>query len=489
MDIRIVNGIIRGVREYGCVSFKGIPYAKPPVGKLRFLPPKPCEDWFGALDCTYYGPRPIQLPPPWCLDSSTAVYGEDCLNINVWTPNIDDKKRPVLFNIFGGGHMEGSNSELGSEGYHLLADRDIVVAAPNYRVGALGYLYLGHLLGSDYASSGNLGLLDLILALKWVKENISFFGGDPDRITIAGQSAGGKSVMSLLLAPEANGLFQGAVAMSGALQGIKDIGTEIMLTRNFLQASGMKEEEVEKLLSLPAEEIVKMQERANSIYFKAESYGSTADGIILPGDIESAIKSSSITKVPVIMGHTREELFFPPGWEAADIGTEAVRKKFRWKFGDNSEQVMEYYNRLRSDTSYPQAYGIASTDYTYVQSYLRTAALLWEQHFPLWLYRWDYTGGLLAGHSSDNEALFGRTLPQKFNTNPEITARLDKTFKDAILQFVESGNPCTSELLNWQPYSSLHKCRMLFDTHCHTEPLELSYHTSFPLQVFKLSPM
>lgn len=489
MDIRIVNGIIRGVREHGCISFKGIPYAKPPVGKLRFMPPEPCEDWFGALDCTYYGPRPVQMPPPWCLDSNSAVYGEDCLNINVWTPGIDDKKRPVLFNIFGGGHMEGSNSELGSEGYHLLTDRDIVVVAPNYRVGALGYLYLGHLLGSDYASSGNLGLLDLILALKWVKENISFFGGDPDRVTIAGQSAGGKSVMNLLLAPKAKGLFQGAVAMSGALQGIKDIGTETMLTRNFLQSSGMKEEEAEKLLSLPAEEIVKMQERANNNYFKAESYGSTADGITLPTDIESAINNGSITKVPVIMGHTKEELFLSPDCEAADIGTEAVRKKFRWKFGDNVSHVMEYYNGLHGDTGYPLSYGITSTNFTYVQAYLRTASLLYEQNFPLWLYRWDYTGGFLAGHSSDNEALFGRTLPQKLKANPEITARIDKTFKDAILQFVETGNPCTGELSDWQPYHSLHKRRMLFDTHCRMESLELSYDTAFPLQVFKLSSM
>jgi len=169
MDIRINNGIVRGLREQGSISFKGIPFAKPTKGKRRFLPPEPCDDWFGALDCTRNGPRPPQTPPPWCLDSASAKYRESCLNLNVWTPAIDDKRRPVLFNIFGGGHMEGSNSELGSEGSRLLQDRDIVVVSSNYRIGALGFLYLGHLLGNDFASSGSLGLLDHILALKWVQ--------------------------------------------------------------------------------------------------------------------------------------------------------------------------------------------------------------------------------------------------------------------------------------------------------------------------------
>ncbi len=485
MDLRISNGIIRGMREHGCISFKGIPYAKPPLAELRFQPPEPCEDWFGALDCTCYGPRPVQMPPPWCLDRHLAVYGEDCLNLNVWTPNIDDKKRPVLFNIYGGGHIEGSNSELGSEGYRLLPGRDMVVVAPNYRVGALGYLYLGHLLGGKYASSGNLGLMDLILALKWVQKNIAYFGGDPDRVTIVGQSAGAKSVINLLAAPEARNLFHGAVAMSGGLQSIKSIQTEIKLTKNFLHALELREEDAAKLLTLPAEDIVKAQERANQVYFKVESYGPTADGIVLPLDVEAAVRSGDIARVPVIMGHTKEELFFPPGSDGTDIGREEVMKKLRWKFGDNAERVMECYDRLRSEAEYPEAYGSAVTNYTYAQAYLRTASLLTQQKLPLWLYRWDYSGGDIAGHSSDNEALFGRTLPQKFKTNPEVTKLVDQLFRDAILNFVETGNPNGGIVPHWPSYDEEHRERLLIDAECHTGHLELDFDPSFPLQVFK----
>ena len=171
---RIKNGLIKGCRESGTTAFKGIPFAKPPIGEYRFKAPVPCEDWEGVLDCTEYGPRPIQVPPPWCVDRDSAIYAEDCLNINVWTPNIDGEKRPVIFNIFGGGFMEGSNSEIGSEGYRMMKERNVVVVSPNYRVGALVALYLREIFGDEYKDSGNLTLLDQILALKWVKGNIEY---------------------------------------------------------------------------------------------------------------------------------------------------------------------------------------------------------------------------------------------------------------------------------------------------------------------------
>ena len=187
MKISIQNGIIQGIYEHGCLAFKGIPYAKPPVKELRFLPPQPCEDWHGVLDCSRYGPRPIQFPPDYCLDKDSAVYSEDCLNLNVWTPSVNGKKRPVLFNIFGGGHMSGSNSELGSEGYRLVRDNDIVLFL-QLSGRSIRFSLSGTFARKSYESTGNLGLLDLILALKWVRNNISHFGGDPNQVTIVGQS-------------------------------------------------------------------------------------------------------------------------------------------------------------------------------------------------------------------------------------------------------------------------------------------------------------
>ncbi|MDR3139496.1 MAG: carboxylesterase family protein [Treponema sp.] len=488
MEIKINNGIIKGLYEKGVYAFKGIPFAKPPVGNLRFKPPVPCEDWVGALDCTCYGLRPCQNPPPWCEDRAIAVYGEDCLNLNVWTPGTGGKKRPVVFNIFGGGHMEGSNSEIGSEGYNLAHGRDIVVVAPNYRVGALGYLYLGHLLGEEYAASGNSGLLDQVLALKWVKDNIGFFGGDPNRVTIIGQSAGGKSVANLMVTPEASGLFHGAVAMSGALQSITDIQTDKALTGNFLSAMGLQEKDASKLLSCPVRDILEAQEVANKIYFKAESYGPTADGIVVPLDIKAYILQGKLPKIPVLMGHTLEELNFPPEAGAEDIGLEALADKFRWKFGDNGAYIMELYKKARLTKSYPEAYGSIATEYTYVQAYMQTAELFINQGLPVWLYRWDFRGGHIAHHSSDNEALFGRSNPLKLQREPGATRFLDHAFQDALLSFVEEGHPRGPDLPPWNPCARGELSRLLFDVPPGQEKLEkFSYDRNFPLQVFRLS--
>lgn len=485
MDVRITNGIVRGITEQGCLAFKGIPFAKPPVGDLRFQPPQPCDDWFGALDCTRYGPRPIQTPPPWCLDRDSAVYGEDCLNLNVWTPAADGKKRPVLFNIFGGGHMEGSNSELGSEGWRLVGEEDIVFVAPNYRVGALGYLYLPHLLGDTYAASGNLGLLDLILALHWTRENVAHFGGDPDRITLVGQSAGGKSVMDLLLAPAARGLFHGAFAMSGAWQSIKSIETERYFTSHFLRCMGLEEAQAAALLTCPPEQLRQAQEEANKTFFKAESYGATADGIVLPLDVTAAAAGGGLASVPVVLGHERQELYPLPDANP-DMDEETAAQKFRWKFGANWERPYALYKRLCKTRSPALAYGEAATEYTYADGCRRAAALLAGGEAPLWLYRWDYDGGLTACHSSDNEALFGRTHPEKRKRRPADTALLDRQFRRAVLSFVQTGVPSVPDAPAWEPCNLKQPMRMLFDVPCRMEHTALSFDTDFPLQVFRL---
>jgi para-nitrobenzyl esterase len=488
MKIKINNGVIKGLYEKGVYAFKGIPFAKAPAGDLRFKPPVPCGNWPGILDCTRYGPRPCQNPPPWCGDRATAVYGEDCLNLNVWTPAADNKKRPVAFYIFGGGHMEGSNSEIGGEGYNLAHGRDMVVVSPNYRVGALGYLYLGHILGEEYAASGSSGLLDQILALEWVRDNISFFGGDPNRVTIIGQSAGGKSVANLMISPRASGLFHGAIAMSGALQSITDIQTDKALTWNFLSAMGLKEKDAAKLLSCPAGDILEAQEAANKIYFKAESYGPTADGIVVPLDIKEYILQGKLPKIPVMMGHTREELYFSPEAGAEDISFEAAADKFRWKFGDNGVYIMELYKKARLAMDYPEAYGSLATEYTYVQACMRTAELFRNQGLPVWLYRWDFRGGHIAHHSSDNEALFGKSNPLKLQREAQATRFLERLFQDAVLSFIEDGYPHSPDLPPWDPCTQREISRFVFDLPLRQEKLtELSYDQNFPLQVFCIS--
>ena len=483
---RIKNGLIKGCKESGTTAFKGIPFAKPPIGEYRFKAPVPCEDWEGVLDCTEYGPRPIQVPPPWCVDRDSAIYAEDCLNINVWTPNIDGEKRPVIFNIFGGGFMEGSNSEIGSEGYRLMKERNVVVVSPNYRVGALGALYLREIFGDEYKDSGNLTLLDQILALKWVKGNIEYFGGDPGHVVIVGQSAGGKSVLNLMLAKECKGLFHGAVAMSGALQAVKDTRTMHNMAMLFLKMLDIPIGDPKVLEEIPVKSILDAQERMNQVFFKAESYGATADGLHLPIDVEAAVNAGDLADVPLIIGHTKEELFMDSRQDNPDIGLDNVKKKLYWKFGDNYEHVLNVYRERLHVKGYQAAWGETVTEYTYVQAYERSAEVLMRMGRKCWLYRWDYKGGSLANHSSDNEALFSRTNAEKVAYDPILTATVDRCFQDLILNFVEFGNPVVHEECEWMPYSKEHRERLLIDEICTKEEMFPMYDKEFPLQVFRL---
>lgn len=488
MELAIHHGRIRGGFEQGMYAFKNIPFGAAPVGSLRFKPPIPAPKWDGVLDCTKFGPRPIQTPPPWCVDRDIAVYAEDCLNLNVWTPGVDMKKRPVVFYIYGGGHMEGSNSESGWDGPHLVGSRDIVMVCANYRVGALGYLYLEKALGEGYEASGCLGLLDQILALKWVKENIAFFGGDPDRVTIMGQSAGGKSVMNLLVSPLAKGLFHQAIAMSGALQSIKDASTSAKLTQTFLHAIGLGEKDALQVLEKSPREIAAAQEKANETYFKAESYGPTADGIVLPEDVESYILAGNLPKIPVLMGHTLEELYLQPGTDQTDIDDESLRKKLTWKFGLGGGYVFDQYKKARRTMEYAGAYGHVATDYTYVQAFLRTASLLVEAGLPVWLYRWDFRGGTIAHHSSDNEALFQRMQPAMRLGHEASCDHICEVIRDAWLSFIETGSPACASLPGWPACQQGNAARMLLNHACRLEPIALDgFDRDFPLQVMRLA--
>ena len=168
MIIETKSGKVEGYPENGMIAFKGIPFAEAPVGKLRFKPPVPAAPWNGILKADKYGKRSLQTQEQGYCDE--IGFSEDCLNLNVWIPDSSATKRPVIFYIHGGGHFSGANSDPFFDGPHLIKDREAVMVAPNYRLGALGYLYLKDYLGDEYADSGNCGLLDQILALRWVHD-------------------------------------------------------------------------------------------------------------------------------------------------------------------------------------------------------------------------------------------------------------------------------------------------------------------------------
>jgi para-nitrobenzyl esterase len=224
MSIAVVAakcGKLEGLDRNGLYLFKGIPYAEAPVGDLRWMPPQPKKPWDGVRTAREYGAICCQPVIPGvedfgAPDFSGCAQSEDCLFLNVWTPGLDNKKRPVFFWIHGGAFYLGAGNEPFLEEGVLSRRGDIVVVSINYRLGAFGFINLNEITGGKISATGNEGLLDQVAALRWVKENIAAFGGDPDRVTVGGFSAGGMSVATLMGLPAAKGMFQQAMNRSGA---------------------------------------------------------------------------------------------------------------------------------------------------------------------------------------------------------------------------------------------------------------------------------
>src|SRR5690242_845548 len=220
--VQTTAGKIRGAMQDKVHSFKGVPYGASTEGAGRFMPPVKPQAWTGVRDALEFGPASPQVPSNLIPESmaqqpKTDANGtEDCLHLNVWTPGLGSGKRPVMVWFHGGGYSAGSANWAMYNGAHLAAKHDLVVVTVNHRLNVFGYLYLAGLGGEKYAHSSNVGMLDIVASLEWVRDNISAFGGDPGNVTIFGQSGGGGKVSTLLAMPAAKGLFHRAIAMSGS---------------------------------------------------------------------------------------------------------------------------------------------------------------------------------------------------------------------------------------------------------------------------------
>ncbi len=241
--------------------FLGIPYAGPPSGANRFRPPIPAAPWQGVLDCTGPGPAAPQNPespaPPGTKPRSWSEDG--CLNLNIWTPGTDGPARPVMVWIHGGAYLLGANSDVMYDGGRLAAASGAVLVSINYRLGALGFLHLAELLGPGYEDSSNLALLDQLEALRWIRSNISAFGGDPDNVTVFGESAGAAAIGTLLGMPASEGLFRRAIMQSGTAERYRQPEESAGIVLEFLELCGLERGSAGGLLTLPVERLLEAQ--------------------------------------------------------------------------------------------------------------------------------------------------------------------------------------------------------------------------------------
>ena len=310
---RTETGVVQGVVDSATnvLVFRGIPYAAPPVGDLRWRAPQPAAKWSGVRDASKLGHNCMQHQPYDDIDPFTAGVSEDCLYLNVWTASLAPKaKRPVLVWIHGGGFWAGFGGEERHNGAPL-AKKGAVVVTLNYRLGAFGFLADPALASSPRDPIGNFGLLDQIAALKWVKRNIARFGGDPNRVTIFGESAGGMSVGSLIASPLAKGLFQRAILESGT--GVNGLGvftrdtarTIAMQFVDSLHLTGSGVDLARQLRAADAKDVLNASLHLGPPY--SPRFFPVVDGKVLPHAVDTALMNGTANLVPVIVGTNRDE--------------------------------------------------------------------------------------------------------------------------------------------------------------------------------------
>lgn len=450
------RGPVRGLAAPDCTSFRAIPFAAPPVGPLRWAPPVPPEPWTAVRDATTPGPaswQPVGGPLDGLVpDMGSDVQGDDCLHLDVWTPSTEGS-RPVLVWIHGGAFSLGANSLSVYDGSRLAASGDVVVVGINYRLGALGFLVL-----DDPSCTANVGLLDQVAALEWVRDEIAAFGGDPSRVTIFGESAGGGSVLSLLSMPSAKGLFAGAIVQSGATDLLLDRAGASEVAATFARCAGIEPGDVTALRALDGPAVVAAQADAAMQLFGSVGtmpFHPCVDGDVLPLSwLEAA--TAGVNPVPVVIGTTRDEmdLFASFDPSAATLDDEGLRARLRSTGVDVDSLVAAY--AATGTVAAPAVWRRVTTDMSMWLPALRIATARAE-HGPTWMYRFDWEAA-----SPDMGAPHGIDIPFPFGTiddggwesfidDPTAAGPLSAVVQHAWASFARDGAPSLGAT-NWPPY-------------------------------------
>ncbi|MEC0230441.1 carboxylesterase/lipase family protein [Paenibacillus alba] len=470
MVVSISDGQLEGIQENGLHIFKGVPYACPPVKELRFKAPEPVKPWEGILDTSKFGKIAPQVILP--VFPIMEEQSEDCLYLNIWTPACDDRKRPVVVWIHGGAFVMGAGSLYDSS---VFAENGIVSVTINYRMGALGFLELGDVLGDEYRGSGNCGLLDIVAALRWVQQHISSFGGDPTRVTVMGQSAGAKLASSLLCVPDAKGLFQRAIIQSGGVQSIRDYNTASEITGQFLDALNISKDQGDILLELPVSELLEAQSIFSGGMTGLHKFGPVIDGKTIVRPPLESIQMGEANLVPILIGSNREEALVQVQLEGLSI---FEKPKIQALFGKNSVGVLQAYEDSSTQATREQAAIETLTNYLYGYAVVQLAEALAVNDVPVWLYRFDCNKGPMgAAHGAEMSLIW------KLPTRPQEIEELVDRMHQAWVSFMNFASPEVDDV-HWRKFDLIERKAMSFDDECQiisSQPIK-----DVPSQVFVL---
>ncbi|WP_279350442.1 carboxylesterase/lipase family protein [Erythrobacter litoralis] len=473
-------GPVRGTTsDAGDVKiFRGIRYGASTEG-MRFQEAADPQPWSETRAATEFGPdcpqRPSGEVPVFASWANDLPQSEDCLFLNVWTRGTNDgKKRPIMVWLHGGGYVTGSGSSHGYDGTRLAQRGDVVIVTINHRLNGFGYLYLAGMTNDPkYARSGNLGSLDAVKALEWVRDNAAAIGGDPENVTIFGESGGAAKVSTLMAMEEARGLFDRAIAQSGSMS-LSGFESRLAsaLTKNIFETAGLEEGDVAGLAALPMEEYVRalMESRTRAAFFRP-----VVDGSSLTRQPFSPDATPVSADIPLLVGTNRTEMRLQAG--LADPGNfsltwEQLPEKIASVVGDaDVDQVIAGMRAAYPDADASEIFFQTATFQNYRGTALRQAERKSAQNgAPVYMYRLDWEtpvegGRLKSPHALDIAFVFDNVARSTSytGTGPE-QQRLADLMSEAWIAFAKTGNPNTNALPQWPRYTKANRATMIFDT-------------------------
>ena len=495
--VKVANGVLESsaAAKDGVRSFKGIPFAQPPVGDLRWREPQPVKNWTGSRSADKFGPRCMQRTGPG-YDSGfrSDCRSEDCLYLNFWTPAKSDREKlPVLVYVFGGGFQNGDGSEPRYDG-ESMARHGMVAVTLNYRTNIFGFFVHPELTKeSPHHAAGNYGLLDQVAALQWVKKNIAAFGGDPNRVTVAGESAGSISVSALMASPLSKGLMAGAIGESGAMTSSLPPQPLAEAEQNgikFATAAGAGG--LAALRDMTAEQIQEAAAKAQGVRFNT-----ALDGYFLPKTVTALYEAGAQAKIPLLAGSNTQEQPARAVLGEGEPTPETLASAIKRFYGDKAQNVLKAYSAATADEVYEAAAHLASARFVGFSTWKWSDLHMKTSGKPVYRYLYarprpaflgtpgqpapgagraagrggarQPSGPRGAAHSAEIQYAMGNLdLDKRYSWEP-ADYEVSKTMQAFFVNFIKTGNPNGPGLPEWPSYQSDNKV-MRIDVESHAEP-------------------